>query len=195
MSLRSPRAPLAGSRPGPVTLAPFRRRHLRAVLRIEERIFPSPWSPAVFLSELALGDTRAYFVARAGRTVVGYAGLMAVLGEGHVTTIGVAPEHQHRGIGRLLLYALFEAARRRGCTDMTLEVRVTNHDAQRLYYEFGFVPAGIRPNYYREIGEDALVMWAHEVDGPAYTRHLELIAQRIAERGTLPQAPGPGDVP
>jgi ribosomal-protein-alanine N-acetyltransferase len=195
VSIRSPRAVVASSGVPPVTLARLRRRHLRAVLAIEERIFPSPWSPAVFLSELALGDTRAYYVARAGRAVVGYAGLMAVLGEGHVTTIGVAPEHQHRGIGRLLLYALFAAARRRGCTDMTLEVRVANHDAQRLYYEFGFVPAGIRPNYYREIGEDALVMWAHEVDSPAYTERLELIARRIAERGTLPRPPEPGDVP
>ena len=64
------------------------------------------------------------------------------------------------------------AAVTRGCRNLTLEVRVTNHGAQELYRRFGFVPAGIRRGYYPENGEDALVMWATDVDGSAYAHRL-----------------------
>jgi len=69
----------------------MRRRHLRSVLRIEAKVYPVPWSMSLFLSELALRSTRAYYVAFVGRQVVGYAGLMMTLDDGHVTTIAVDP--------------------------------------------------------------------------------------------------------
>ncbi len=62
-----------------VTIQPMRRRHIRAVLRIEQQVYPRPWSSSLFLSELALRATRAYYVARVGRELVGYAGLMMTL--------------------------------------------------------------------------------------------------------------------
>ena len=124
--------------PPAVEIVEMRRRHLRAVQRIEARVYPRPWSLALFQSELALRSTRAYFVAREGRSVVGYAGVMMALDEAHVTTIAVDPDHHRRGIGTRLLLALVREGIARGATGCTLEVRLTNRAAQDLYRRFGF---------------------------------------------------------
>jgi len=156
----------------------MRRRHLRSVLRIEAQVYARPWSLALFMSELGLRATRSYVVARVGGTVVGYAGLMLSGDDAHVTTIAVDPEwHRHRIGTRLLLFLARESLRREA-RNLTLEVRVSNHGAQALYLQFGFKPAGIRKNYYQETNEDALVMWAEDIDTADYReRLLELEAQ------------------
>src|SRR5690606_16190755 len=102
----------ATDRPGdlPVEIVPMRRRHLRSVLRIEAQVYPRPWTLSLFLSELALRSSRAYFVALLGEEVVGYAGLMVTPDGGHVTTIAVDPAHQRRSIGTRLLLALTREA-------------------------------------------------------------------------------------
>src|SRR5262245_40344890 len=100
----------------------MRRRHVRAVLRIEEQVYPRPWTASLFLSELALRSTRAYFVARVGREIVGYAGVMMSFEDAHVTTIAVAPEWHRRGIASRLLIALARESLVRGAQHMTLEV-------------------------------------------------------------------------
>jgi ribosomal-protein-alanine N-acetyltransferase len=158
-----------------VRLLAMRRRHLRSVLRIEAKVYPVPWSMSLFLSELALRSTRAYYVAFLGRQVVGYAGLMMTLDDGHVTTIAVDPPWHRHKIGTRLLLALAHEARRRGATSLTLEVRLGNKGAQDLYRRFGFRPVGVRKNYYAETKEDALVMWAEDVAGDEYGRLLEAI--------------------
>jgi ribosomal-protein-alanine N-acetyltransferase len=160
----------------------MRRRHLKTVVAIEQTAFPSPWSLSLYLSELAQPATRGYFVARSDGDVIGYAGLMLAVGEGHVTTIGVAQEWQRRGIGRLLLMKLARTAIERGAEDLTLEVRVTNTGAQALYHEFGFAPAGIRKNYYAEVHEDAIVMWAHGIQSDDYRQRLAGIEGRMHAR-------------
>ena len=155
-----------------VHLVPMRRRHLRAVLRIEAQVYPRPWSLALFMSELGLRNTRAYVVARVGGVVVGYSGLMLNGEDAHVTTIAVDPAwHRHKIATRMLAHLAREAIRR-GARNLTLEVRVSNHGAQALYREFGFKPAGIRKNYYQETNEDALVMWSEDIDRSAYARRL-----------------------
>ena len=156
-----------------VHLTAMRRRHLRSVLRIEGLVYPRPWSLGLFLSELGLRTTRAYVVARVGPNVVGYAGLLLAAGDGHITTVAVDPVWHRHGIATRMLLALCRAGVARGCTSLTLEVRVGNEGAQALYRRFGFVPAGIRKGYYQETNEDALVMWAHDVDLPSYAERLE----------------------
>ncbi len=158
-----------------VQLVPMRRRHLRSVLRIEAQVYPRPWSLSLFMSELALRSTRAYYVARVEGMVVGYAGLMITADDGHVTTIAVDPAWHRRKIATRLMLVLAGEAIRRGATGLTLEVRVGNNGAQALYRQFGFHPAGIRRNYYVETNEDALVMWADDVDGPEYAQRLARI--------------------
>lgn len=170
---------MARAVPEGIELVAMRRRHVKAVVAIEQQIFPSPWSPGLYLSELAQPATRAYYVAKAGDEVAGYAGMMVVVGEAHVTTIGVSPSWQRRGVGRALLLRLATEARARSAHHLTLEVRVTNSGAQELYREFGFAPAGIRRNYYSEVNEDALVMWAHDIDSDAYGERLAAIAGNI----------------
>jgi [ribosomal protein S18]-alanine N-acetyltransferase len=153
-----------------VRLLAMRRRHLRSVLRIESKVYPVPWSMSLFLSELALRSTRAYYVAFVGRQVVGYAGLMMTLDDGHVTTIAVDPAWHRHKIGTRLLLALAREA---------LEVRLGNKPAQNLYRRFGFRPVGVRKNYYAETKEDALVMWAEDVAGEEYARLLDAIEDGI----------------
>jgi [ribosomal protein S18]-alanine N-acetyltransferase len=162
-----------------VAIVPMRRRHLRSVLRIESMVYPRPWSLGLFASELAMRGSRAYRVAKVGTTVVGYAGLMHVAGEGHVTTLAVDPAWHRQQVGTRLLLSLATTARGWGCTGLTLEVRMGNAAAQELYRRFGFAPAGVRKGYYAETGEDALVMWAHDVDAPAYGERLRAIEEGI----------------
>src|SRR6266511_3333301 len=85
----------------------MRRRHLKGVMAIERKVYPRPWSPNLFLSEMGEVRNRAYFVARIGREVVGYGGIMMTYGdEAHVTTIAVDPAYHRRKFGTRLLYEL-----------------------------------------------------------------------------------------
>ena len=162
-----------------VQLVPMRRRHLRSVMRIETQVYPRPWSMSLFMSELALRSTRAYYVARVDGMVVGYAGLMMTVDDGHVTTIAVDPAWQRHKIGTRLLLQLAGEAIRRGATSLTLEVQMSNKAAQELYRHFGFRPAGVRRNYYVETNEDALVMWADDVGTREYAKRLATIERGI----------------
>ena len=173
VALRKSLEPLA------VHIVPMRRSHLRGVLRIEQQVYPRPWSHSLFVSELALRSTRAYVVAKVGRDIVGYAGLMMSLTDGHVTTIAVDPAWHRHHVGTRLLVALAREAIARNASALTLEARLSNKPAQEMYRRFGFVPVGVRKGYYADTGEDALVMWAYEVDTPAYAQLLNGVEGRI----------------
>ena len=154
-----------------VQVVPMRRRHLRSVLQIEAQVYPRPWTLGLFLSEVNL-DSRSYFVARVDGRVVGYGGLMLSLEDAHVTTLAVDPSWQRHKLGQRLLVVMAREAVRRGARNLTLEVRVSNEAAKGLYRRFGLAPAGIRKGYYVESGEDAIVMWAHDIDDEAYSNRL-----------------------
>lgn len=162
-----------------VTIAPMRRRHLRGVLKIEGQVYPRPWSMGLFLGELAMAERRHYVVARVGTSIVGYAGLLLVQEDGHVTTLAVDPAWQRHSIGSRLLLALADAGMARGVEHLTLEVRVGNEPAKELYRRFGFVPAGIRKGYYVETNEDALVMWANDLGRPDMADRRTVLAAGI----------------
>ena len=164
----------------------MRRRHLKGVMAIERQVYPRPWSPNLFLSEMRQGRNRAYLVATIEAEVVGYAGLLCYGDEAHVTTIAVDPDQQRKKIGMRLLYELIERARDMGAVAVSLEVRVTNWGAQRMYGRFGFRPIGVRKNYYQEIGEDALVMWTDDIRTPEYSRLLRGLIETMPE-GVRPE--------
>lgn len=156
-----------------VVVEPMRRRHLRAVLRIEEQVQPHGWSLGLFLAELRRGtESRRYVVARCGGTVVGFAGLLFVAGDAHVTTVAVDPAWQGHAIGTRLVLALARLATARGAEALTLEVRAGNERAIALYRRFGLAPAGVRKGYYEPDGEDALVLWCHDLPTPGWPRRL-----------------------
>jgi [ribosomal protein S18]-alanine N-acetyltransferase len=206
-----------------VVVVPMRPRHLPAVLAIERRCYPRPWTAALFSDELRRDD-RGYLVALGGGdgpgwlggrgvpgwlggrggqrlgpgdgprwrlagTVVGYAGVIVQVGEAHITTVAVRPDLHRRKIATRLLIALLREARRRGAEAATLEVRAANAGAQRLYAQFGFGPVGIRPGYYAETGEDALIMWLHDLQGDAVAACLADQARRLGEPGGASGAP------
>jgi ribosomal-protein-alanine N-acetyltransferase len=158
-----------------IVIAPMSRRHIAELLEIEKRIFPRPWTSSLYYSELAQPESRIYKVATVGGEVVGYIGCMVVIDEGHITTVGVSPEWHRRGIATRLMHAAAIAAIERGVTSLTLEVRMTNTGAQDLYRAFGFAPAGIRKNYYPEMNEDGLVMWANDVGTEAYRERIDAL--------------------
>jgi ribosomal-protein-alanine N-acetyltransferase len=168
-----------------VHLVPMRRRHLRSVLRIEAQVYPRPWSLALFMSELGLRTSRVYTVARVRGMVVGYSGLMLTGEDAHVTTIAVDPLWHRHKVGTRLLANMARAAVGRGAQHLTLEVRVSNAGAQALYRRFGFHPAGIRKNYYVETNEDAIVMWADDIDSAEYAARLNEIDRAVPGRTVL----------
>ncbi|WP_407560604.1 ribosomal protein S18-alanine N-acetyltransferase [Streptomyces sp. 184] len=147
-----------------VALREMRWWDIDPVLALERDTFPDDaWSPAMFWSELAHargpGATRSYVVAEdADGRVVGYGGLAALDGTGDVQTIAAARDHWGTGLGPRLLEALLDAARRFGCREVLLEVRVDNDRAQRLYERHGFAVIGVRRGYYQPGNIDALVM-------------------------------------
>ncbi|CAB4865698.1 unannotated protein [freshwater metagenome] len=170
-----------------LVIAPMRRRDLTAIQVIERQVYPQPWSANVFVNEIDMAreGQRYYIVAYRNGQLVGYAGMMIVLEEAHITNIASDPDRRREGIGRQLLADLAWEALRRGCTGLTLEVRLSNAAAQGLYQQFGFEPAGIRKKYY-ENTEDAMVMWCHNIDTADYVDRLRQVcpetAQRVAAR-------------
>jgi ribosomal-protein-alanine N-acetyltransferase len=139
------------------------------VLALENELFEQDaWSAELFWSELADRASRYYIVALAGDEIVGYAGLAAYGDEAYVQTIAVAAAYQGRGLGTRLLVDLLTEARARGAGSAGLEVRADNAAAQRLYARFGFEPVGVRRGYYQPSNADAVVMFAAEIDRPAY---------------------------
>ena len=128
-----------------VRISRMRRRHVRAILKIEQQVYPRPWSAAVFASEIdQVPRTRRYLVAHIGRRLVGYGGLMLAPDSAHVTNIAVDPLQQRSGVGTRLLLALAREAIAMAAPALTLEVRVGNVAALQLYERFGFAPAGVR---------------------------------------------------
>jgi ribosomal-protein-alanine N-acetyltransferase len=162
-----------------VQVVPMRRRHLRSVLQIETQVYPRPWTLGLFLSELNLHTARSYFVARTAGRVVGYGGLMLSMEDAHITTLAVDPAWQRHKLGQRLLVVLAREAVRRGARNLTLEVRASNEPAKALYRRFGLGPAGVRRGYYLESGEDAIVMWAHDIDDEAYSDRLHRLWDEV----------------
>jgi len=169
-----------------IEITAMRRRLLRGVMAIERQVYPRPWSPSLFVSEMSAGRTRRYLVALDGRNVVGYGGLISYGDEAHITTIAVDPGYQRLKIGTRLLFELVSEAIRMEAQAVSLEVRVTNWGAQRMYGRFGFRPVGVRKNYYQETNEDALVMWTDDIRAPDYQRLLRDLISQVPE-GVRPE--------
>lgn len=164
-----------------IVVEPMRRRDVGAIEPIERVAYPRPWSPNVFYGEIELArrGERLYLVARREGELVGYAGMMFADTDGHVTNIAVAPDQRRSGVATRLLAELAWGAIERGCSALTLEVRVSNAGAQELYRSFGFAPVGTRTRYYENV-EDAIVMWCHDIAAPEYRRRLSALSPEAA---------------
>ena len=136
------------------------KEHLEQVYKIEESCFEIPWSKKSFENELTKNKIAIYLVALKDDAVIGYAGMWHVINEGHITNIAVSPLYRRTGIGEKLVLELINIAKEKEMIGLTLEVRVSNKAAKRLYEKQGFLLDGIRKEYY-ENKEDAFIMWKH----------------------------------
>jgi len=168
-----------------VVVAPMTIADVEAVQAIELASFSAPWPPNAYLTELQTNRLAHYMVIRIGTEVVGYAGLWLMVDEAHVTTFAIHPDWRRRHLGDRLLLALLDIALDRRAAEATLEVRLSNLPARRLYEKFGFRPVGIRPRYYTDNQEDALIMTTERLDSPA-------MHERLADlRAAIDAAPDP----
>ena len=136
------------------------RRDVPELLVIEVAQFPEPWSRTMLLDEITNVENRRYTVAVESKSIIGYLGVMFVMDELHINTIGTLPGNEGRGVATSLMDEAWQDAKGRGIARATLEVAVSNERAQALYGRYGFRPVGIRKNYYERVQEDALILWA-----------------------------------
>ena len=129
---------------------------LPSVISVERRSFPVPWSLAMFVLELSKPSGICLAAIRDDE-LAGYVVCARHDQVWHLMNVAVSPDHRNRGVAGALLRRLFEEGR--GKLPFTLEVRVSNRRAIGMYEHFGFRSAGIRPRYYHDNGEDAVIMW------------------------------------
>jgi ribosomal-protein-alanine N-acetyltransferase len=162
-------------------IAAMRVEDIPDVHAVERASFTVPWPAYAFRQELETNRLARYLVVRSGPEVVGYGGIWLLVDEAHVTTFAVSPEHRRSGIGSRLLLALVDLAVELGANVATLEVRISNLDARRLYERFGFRPVGVRPHYYSDNAEDALIMTTEELPSAAMRARIERLRAELTE--------------
>jgi ribosomal-protein-alanine N-acetyltransferase len=162
---------------GLMVIRPLRQADLDAVIQVEAASFVEPWSRSLFTEEIAQ-PTRRYVAATDEGSVCGYGGIMLVGEDAHVVTLAVAPGYRERGVASRIMMELIGLARANGARHLTLEVRESNQAALELYRKFGFEPAGTRKGYYTT--EDAVVMWAVDIDSVDYQVTLASIREEAS---------------
>lgn len=146
-------------------IEPMTEADLEWVTALEEKTFSMPWSREAFAEEIGLSDrlfvvARLYPIGTDTLVNVGYSGMFISFDEAEITNVAVDSTFRQRGIGYLMLQGqLSMAAEEKGVSSFTLEVRVSNVDAIRLYEKLGFETVGIRKNFYQRPTEDAMIMW------------------------------------
>jgi ribosomal-protein-alanine N-acetyltransferase len=143
-------------------------RDLSVIEEIERTSYPTPWSRSMFAGELAKPSSICLGAVDVERNeLIGYLIISRYVDAWHVMNIAVAPEYRRRGIARQLMERLFEVTARDARRGYTLEVRISNEAAIRLYEGLGFRARGVRRGYYTDNREDALIMWKDPVREPA----------------------------
>lgn len=139
----------------------YDEKHAAALAQLEKENFADPWSEKAYLDLRKHGYCH-YFVALRDKLPVGFAGMTVSLDEGDIDKVMVSKDERRKGIASLLLERIFEEGEALGVRDYTLEVRKGNLPAIALYEKHGFVCEGIRPNFYSNPKEDALIMWRRQ---------------------------------
>jgi ribosomal-protein-alanine N-acetyltransferase len=155
---------------------------LPAVHVIERESFSTPWPAHAYRQELENNRLAHYIVARCGDEIVGFAGMWLLVDEAHVTTFATRQAWRRQGIGERLLLALLDLAVARGAHEATLEVRPSNAAARRLYGKYGFKVVGVRPRYYSDNNEDALIMTTPELEGRPMRERIAELRAAVAAR-------------
>ena len=160
----------------------MRASDLDAVQRIEKASFSTPWPAYAYRQEIETNRMAHYIVARAGAEVIGFAGIWLMVDQAHITTFAVDPEWRRQGVGSQMILALLRMSRTLGARQATLEVRLSNLAARKLYERFGFRPVGVRPRYYTDNAEDALIMTTDDLDDPEMVARVARLGREIDRR-------------
>jgi ribosomal-protein-alanine N-acetyltransferase len=146
-----------------------------AVMNIDRDSFPNPWPENTYQYELRKNPASHLLVIQSRETaqIVGVAGYWLIIDEAHISTFAVHPAWRKRGVGKVLLTAMLRNAAGSGATSAMLEVRAGNAAAQALYGGFGFRAVGLRKGYYKNNGEDAVLMTADRINGNGESPHQE----------------------
>jgi ribosomal-protein-alanine N-acetyltransferase len=171
-------------------IVPMRVADLPAVHAIERASFDSPWPPDAYRNELETNRLAQYLVVRVGGELCGYGGMWLMVDEAHIITFAVHPLWRRQHVGDRLLLAMLDLAIDAGAHEATLEVRLSNLPARRLYEKFGFRPVGLRPRYYSDNGEDALIMTTDQLRQPPMRERLARLRVAIE---AAPEPVPPGD--
>lgn len=148
----------------------MRPEHLQYIMEIEKQSFPTPWSFNAFLYEITCNKLAHYIVACKDGKIIGYAGMWIILDDAHITNIAVSPCYRRKNYGKRILLEMMLRASLMGAIKMTLEVRVSNLPARKLYSGLGFVERGRRKKYYSDNNEDAIIMWKDKLQSPGADR-------------------------
>jgi ribosomal-protein-alanine N-acetyltransferase len=175
-------------------IVPMRVTDLPAVHAIERASFDSPWPPDAYRSELETNRLAQYLVVRAGDDIAAYGGMWLMVDEAHVITFAVHPAWRRQRIGERLLLSMLDLAFDAGAREATLEVRLSNLPARRLYEKFGFRPVGLRPRYYSDNNEDALIMTTDQLRDPPMRDRLARLREAI-DAAPAPVPPGERSAP
>lgn len=141
---------------------------LDGVATLEAACFTNPWTREMLAGELARNQFARVYVLRLPDTpVAAFCACWLVVDELHINTIAVAPEHRRRGLASALMRHILDDVAEEGIRRATLEVRRSNEAAQQLYSALGFTVAAVRPGYYTQPDEDALIMWREEGQKPS----------------------------
>jgi ribosomal-protein-alanine N-acetyltransferase len=185
----------------PYIVEPMRLADVEQVLDIERVAFPAPWSARAYRYEITENEHSTMIVVRFAphwarrlvqrlhlllsaepSPVLGYAGFWLLVDDAHISTIAVHPEWRHRGLGELLLLSLLEQATKQGAQRATLEVRVSNQEAQGLYHKYGFEVVSRRRRYYSDNNEDAFIMATPPFETHEFQENLRQCRDRLHTR-------------
>ncbi|BEP27920.1 ribosomal protein S18-alanine N-acetyltransferase [Helicovermis profundi] len=129
------------------------------VYQLEVESFSVPWGAETFVRELTENKLAHYYVLLDNDEVIGYGGMWFIVDEAHITNIAVRKKRRGYGYGKKITSSLIDVAKESNMFRITLEVRESNSIAIGLYEKLGFISVGIRPNYYQDNKENAVIMW------------------------------------
>ncbi|MDJ0599928.1 MAG: ribosomal protein S18-alanine N-acetyltransferase [Crocosphaera sp.] len=168
-----------------VTLHTPQLTHLDQLVALDQDCLGGLWTKDGYQRELMSSNSHFLVLSfNLTQTIIGCGCFWEILEEAHITLLMIAPQYQGQGLGQLLLYSLLRDAVSRQLERATLEVRVSNQPALRLYQKFGFQVAGHRKGYYKQTGEDALILWRNGLHYSQFQQQLSLWQQEIDDRLT-----------
>ena len=141
---------------GNICIVPLEERHIKDIAKLEALCFSEPWSEEGILEAYRLGTK--FFIAENSKQLMGYIGIKAVIDEGYITNVAVYPQYRGIGVATALINKVFDFAKEKGLSFVSLEVRASNTAAVSLYEKTGFKEEGRRKDFYRLPREDALIM-------------------------------------